>query len=102
MTKQELLQDYKIKYIDNARPYSDGDKNITRFFYKYFNEMSKKYKTYKPLAERMEHDDFTIILEKRGTWWIESNILHDYLSESFIKKVKHILNKFNYRYLWGD
>lgn len=49
MTKKELLQDYKIKYIENARTYSDGAKKLTEFFYNYFKDVRKIYKTYHSL-----------------------------------------------------
>lgn len=100
MTDKEILQEYKRKYIDNSWSYNDGAKSLMPFFYKYFIEMAKKYKSYKPLVDRFENDDINIILAPQGVWYYEHNMFYYAITKQLDKKIKSILKSFNYKYLY--
>ena len=100
MTNTELLQDYKIKYIDNARIYKNGAKNLTEFFYNYFKEIRKVYKCYHQLFRLLNTYDINIILAPQGVWYYEHNLDYNAITKALDKKIKNILKGFNYRYLY--
>lgn len=100
MTKKELLQDYKIKYIDNARPYSDGAVKISNFFYNYFKDVRKLYKCYHQLFKLFNTYDISVILTPGGSWYYEHNLDYCTITKTLDKKIKSILKGFNYKYLY--
>lgn len=100
MTTKEILQEFKIKYIDNAHTYRDGAKNITDFLVNYFKTMQHIYKSYEPFFKRLYSYDIRIILTPGGFWYYEHNIFYNDISKALDKKIKSILKSFNYKYLY--
>lgn len=100
MTKKELLQDYKIKYIENARTYSDGAKKLTEFFYNYFKDVRKIYKTYHSLFTLFNTYDISVILTPWGSWYYEHNLDYCTITKTLDKKIKSIMTELNYKYLY--
>lgn len=100
MTNTELLQEYKTKYIDNARAYSDGAKNLTEFFYNYFKEVRKTYKSYISYCKTLFTFDINIILTPGGLWYYEHNKYYNTITKQLDKKIKSIMKQLNYKYLY--
>lgn len=100
MTSKELLQEYKIKYIDNAPTYRDGGKNLENFFLNYFKEMKSNYKSYNQFFKSFYTYGFNIILTPSGLWHYEHDIFYNAISKTLDKKIKSIMKQLNYIYLY--
>lgn len=100
MTKNDILQDCKIKYIDHTYTYNDGAKCITDFFLNYFRVIRGAYKSYHALFKRLYTYDISIMLTPNGFWYYEHNIFYGDITKQLDKKIKSIMKQLNYKYLY--